>query len=72
MQSPKVLISDSHAQSYADKMPPWGFNGLGYVTYKRTYARPIFIEGTDQIERTEECMRLCNELLMERRTLELN
>tara|TARA_R100000005_G_C4995627_1_gene202525 strand:- start:22 stop:1983 length:1962 start_codon:yes stop_codon:yes gene_type:complete len=54
MQSPKVLISDSHAQSYADKMPPWGFNGLGYVTYKRTYARPIFIEGTDQIERTEE------------------
>ena len=31
MQSPKVLIADSHAQSYADKMPPWGFNGLGYV-----------------------------------------
>ena len=54
MQSPKVLIPDSHAQSYADQMPPWGFNGLGYVTYKRTYARPIFIEGTDQVERTEE------------------
>jgi len=35
-------------------MPPWGFNGLGYVTYKRTYARPIFFEGTDNIERTEE------------------
>jgi ribonucleotide reductase alpha subunit len=35
-------------------MPPWGFNGLGYVTYKRTYARPIFFEGTDKIERTEE------------------
>lgn len=47
-------ISDDHANSYSEKMPPWGFNGLGYVTYKRTYARPIFFEGTDKIERTEE------------------
>lgn len=45
-------ISDDHAASYAEKMPPWGFNGLGYITYKRTYARPIF-EG-DTIVRTEE------------------
>jgi len=48
------LISDDHANSYADKMPPWGFNGLGYVTYKRTYARPIFLNNSDVIERTEE------------------
>lgn len=48
------LISDDHAARYADKMPPWGFNGLGYITYKRTYARPIFAEGSDVIERTEE------------------
>lgn len=46
------LISDTYAASYEDKMPPWGFSGLGYVTYKRTYARPIF-EG-DTIVRTEE------------------
>lgn len=46
------FISDEFASSYSDKMPPWGFNGLGYVTYKRTYARPIF-EG-DTIVRTEE------------------
>ena len=46
------FISDDHAASYADKMPPWGFNGLGYIVYKRTYARPIF-EG-DTIVRTEE------------------
>ena len=46
------FISDDFASSYADQMPPWGFNGLGYVTYKRTYARPIF-DG-DTIVRTEE------------------
>ena len=48
------FISDDFANQYADKMPPWGFNGLGYVTYKRTYARPIFEEGTDTVARTEE------------------
>ena len=48
------FISDDFANQYADKMPPWGFNGLGYVTYKRTYARPIFEEGTNVITRTEE------------------
>jgi ribonucleotide reductase alpha subunit len=26
---------------YRDRSPDWGFNGLGYVVYKRTYARPI-------------------------------
>jgi|TARA_R110000803_G_scaffold37598_11_gene81094 hypothetical protein len=47
-------IPDNFANDYADQIPPWGFNGLGYVTYKRTYARPVFEEGTDFIERTEE------------------
>lgn len=48
------FISDDHANTYADKMPPWGFNGLGYVTYKRTYARPIFAGDSNVVERTEE------------------
>lgn len=48
------LISDDHANSYADKMPPWGFNGLGYITYKRTYARPIFVGDSNVVDRTEE------------------
>jgi ribonucleoside-triphosphate reductase (thioredoxin) len=48
------FIPDDFANDYADQMPAWGFNGLGYVTYKRTYARPIFEEGTDTIVRTEE------------------
>ena len=47
-------ISDDHAASYSEKMPPWGFNGLGYVTYKRTYARPFFDLESDSIVRTEE------------------
>lgn len=46
-------ISDETAASYAEKMPPWGFNGLGYVTYKRTYARPFF-DDNDNVIRTEE------------------
>ena len=48
------LISDDHAKTYEEQMPPWGFNGLGYVVYKRTYARPIFAGNSDVIERTEE------------------
>lgn len=33
------IISDEFAASYKGKQPNWGFNGLGYVVYKRTYAR---------------------------------
>lgn len=48
---PELLDLD-YAARYADKTPPWGFNDLGYVVYKRTYARPIF--NGEEIERTEE------------------
>jgi ribonucleotide reductase alpha subunit len=33
---------------YRGRQPEWGFNGLGYVVYKRTYARPV--EGEDRSE----------------------
>jgi len=33
------IISDAFAASYKNKQPNWGFNGLGYIVYKRTYAR---------------------------------
>ena len=33
------IISDEFASTYANKTPKWGFNGLGYIVYKRTYAR---------------------------------
>jgi len=47
-------------ESYADELPPWG--PVGYITYKRTYARRI-----DKLNRTEEwnehCARLVNGLV---------
>ena len=33
------IITNSFADQYASKSPKWGFNGLGYIVYKRTYAR---------------------------------
>lgn len=38
---PNRPISDDFARRYEGKTPPWGFNNLGYVVFKRTYARPI-------------------------------
>lgn len=32
-------LSDSFIADYKDKQPEWGYNGLGYVVYKRTYSR---------------------------------
>ena len=37
--SDKILPSD-FLKKYKNKNPNWGFNGLGYIVYKRTYARP--------------------------------
>ena len=47
-------IDDDFIKKYEDKTAPWGFNGLGYIVYKRTYARPIFDGDSDTILRTEE------------------
>jgi len=34
-----MILSDSFISQYKNKQPNWGFNGLGYIVYKRTYAR---------------------------------
>ena len=39
MSSEINYLSEDFVNSYADKQPKWGFNGLGYIVYKRTYAR---------------------------------
>jgi ribonucleoside-triphosphate reductase len=44
-------LSDSFVEEYSKKTPEFG--PLGLVTYKRTYARPLFNEKGD-VERTEE------------------
>jgi ribonucleotide reductase alpha subunit len=33
------ILSKDFVEKYANKQPNWGFNGLGYIVYKRTYAR---------------------------------
>jgi len=45
----KKALSKEFLAKYEGKQPKWGFNGLGYITYKRTYARVLEDQG-----RTEE------------------
>jgi ribonucleoside-triphosphate reductase len=33
---------------YSKNTPPWGFNGLGYIVFKRTYARPLLNGATEE------------------------
>lgn len=33
------VLSKEFVRKYKSKQPKWGFNGLGYIVYKRTYAR---------------------------------
>jgi ribonucleotide reductase alpha subunit len=35
------ILSDDFVASYATRVPPWGFNGLGEIVYNRTYSRDI-------------------------------
>lgn len=35
------ILSKDFINSYADKVAPWGFNGLGEIVYQRTYSREI-------------------------------
>lgn len=50
---PNAPISDEFTAQYAEKAPPWGFQDLGYIVFKRTYARPIYDEN-GALLRTEE------------------
>jgi hypothetical protein len=51
------LLSESFLSEYATKTPPWGFNGLGYIVYKRTYARKL--ENSDQTEEWWQTVARC-------------
>jgi adenosylcobalamin-dependent ribonucleoside-triphosphate reductase len=50
------IISEKFANKYADKQPNWGFNGLGYIVYKRTYAR---LKEDGKTEEWHETIRRC-------------
>ena len=50
-------LSEEFLVPYSFKAPPWGFNGLGYIVYKRTYAR-ITEDG-----QTEEWWQTCQRVV---------
>lgn len=57
------LLTDKFLSKYKTVQPKWGFDGLGFVIYKRTYARPILNEA-GEVVRTEqwwETVRRCIE-----------
>jgi ribonucleoside-triphosphate reductase len=50
------IISQKFANKYVNKQPNWGFNGLGYIVYKRTYAR---LKDDGKTEEWHETIRRC-------------
>ena len=56
MSEVKNIISDDFLNKYLNKQPNWGFNGLGYIVYKRTYSR---IKENGQLEEWPETVARC-------------
>ena len=50
------IISEKFANKYSNKQPNWGFNGLGYIVYKRTYSR---LKNNGKTEEWHETIRRC-------------
>lgn len=50
------IITDEFTQKYKNKTPNWGFNGLGYIVYKRTYSR---VKENGQKEEWHETIQRC-------------
>ena len=50
------IITEDFLKKYKDKKPPFGFNGLGYVVYKRTYSR---LKDDDTREEWPETIARC-------------
>jgi ribonucleoside-triphosphate reductase len=53
------MLSQKFLDPYTQKTPPWGFNGLGYIVYKRTYARIV----DEDTGRTEEWWETCKRVV---------
>jgi ribonucleotide reductase alpha subunit len=57
MSDTKLIITDEFAnQAKYKKQPNWGFNGLGYIVYKRTYAR---VKESGDTEEWNETVQRC-------------
>jgi ribonucleotide reductase alpha subunit len=57
MNNDLPILSSEFLSKYKNKQPNWGFNGLGYIVYKRTYAR-LKEDGTTEEwnETVERCI----------------
>lgn len=57
--SPEELLSPEFLEQYKTKEVPWGFNGLGYIVYLRTYSRDIDDKKTKEnwIQTISRCIR---------------
>lgn len=52
------ILSADFLAKYQNKHPNWGFNGLGYIVFKRTYARKLADGSTESWPQTiERCIR---------------
>ena len=56
----KFKLSDTFIEQYSDKEVPWG--PLGYVTFKRTYARRLS-EFNPEMDGTEEWFQTCRRVI---------
>ena len=56
MSNTTTIITDEFTNAYKVKKPDWGFNGLGYIVYKRTYAR---LKTNGQKEEWHETIQRC-------------
>lgn len=52
----KFSLSPQFLSEYEDKQPKWGYGGLSYFTYKRTYSRPLEDGATEEFWQT--CQRV--------------
>lgn len=50
------MITQEIIDSFSDVKTPWGFNGLGYIVYKRTYARQM---SNGQLEEWPQTIARC-------------
>lgn len=53
-------LSQLFVNTFSQQTPPWGFDGLGYFVYKRTYARRLDEHTTEEWWQT--CQRVVNGL----------
>jgi len=56
-------LSDNFIDKYKRKQPKWGFDGLGYIVYKRTYARPILNKDGKPTNKSEEFWQTCKRVV---------